>query len=86
MRSVLFDECKMKDTRFYNLTLKQFYLNNSDMENLELINTKLKEIDLSSCNITNLKANSTDIEGMIIESYQLLEIASLFGVKIKESI
>ena len=56
------------------------------MENLELINTKLKKIDLSSCNNTNLKANSTDIEGMIIESYQLLEIPSLFGVEIKESI
>lgn len=80
----LFKKSSLRELRLYCLKYTELFFEEDELENLEVIDTKLKDLDLSNCNISGIQAMSKDLEGLIIHSYQLLEIAPLFGIKIKE--
>ena len=74
----------LKEFRIYHIKYKDLFLESCNLEELEVIDTRLSSLDLSSCNISGMKAMIKDIEGLTISHIQLLEIAPLFGIKIKD--
>ena len=74
----------LKELRLYHLRYVKLFFESCDLENLEVIDTKLCNLDLSSCNLSGIQAMIKDLEGITISNYQLLEVAPLFGIQIKD--
>ena len=57
---------------------------NIDFTKAQIFNTRLKDIDLSTCIIQGLSTTLVDIKGAIINELQIMDLAYLLNIKIKD--
>ena len=84
MKYILVKNSSFIESSFIENKLKEVEFDNINFTGSEFNNTSLKDIDLSNSNINNLRINLYDLRGVIIDSYQSMELIGLLGVKIKE--
>ena len=77
------EESDFSESTFSRLDLTNLELNNVKLHSTEFIRTNLKDTDFSTCDITNILFDQTSLKGIVIDGFQAMNIASLFGVKIK---
>ena len=83
-KDVKFDSCNLDEVSFNELNWKKLSFSKCHMWGTEFYKTTLKDIDLSSCDISTLKLDINHIQGLIIDYYQSMVIASILGIKIKD--
>ena len=64
--------------------IKDIYFDECKLNRAEFINVNLKDVDLSSCDINGIIFDMKSLRGIIIDRFQCDNIATMFGVKIKE--
>ena len=64
--------------------LKENKFDNIDFTKAQIFNTRLKDIDLSTCIIQGLSTTLADIKGAIINELQIMDLAYLLNIKIKD--
>ena len=80
---------KLKDTTLINSYMQDSILKNVKFDNIDftkaqIFNTRLKDIDLSTCIIQGLSTTLVDIKGAIINELQIMDLAYLLNIKIKD--
>lgn len=81
--NVIFDGCSLIECNFYNIEPKNVFYESCDLTKAEFYNFKLYKIDLSSCNIFGLKFRHEDLFGVILDRFQLSDIAGSLGIEVK---
>ena len=67
-----------------SIILKNVKFDNIDFTKAQIFNTRLKDIDLSTCIIQGLSTTLVDIKGAIINELQIMDLAYLLNIKIKD--
>ena len=89
MSNTTFNNLKLKDTTLINSYMQDSILKNVKFDNIDftkaqIFNTRLKDIDLSTCIIQGLSTTLVDIKGAIINELQIMDLAYLLNIKIKD--
>ena len=71
------------ESRIMSCNLKNIIIDNVNFTHSEIINTPLKDIDLSNSNLSGINTDLNSIKGIIINSYQAMDLIGILGVKIK---
>ena len=89
MSNTTFNNLKLKDTTLINSYMQDSILKNVKFDNIDfteaqIFNTRLKDIDLSTCIIQGLSTTLVDIKGAIMNELQIMDLAYLLNIKIKD--
>lgn len=82
-RYVIYDECILEESDFYENDLKDIDFTNSQLTGINLSQTSLNKIDLSNTFFTHLTVGLTDLKGCIVNENQAVSLAGLLGLVIK---
>jgi len=74
-----------KESFFEESKFRAVSFSDCDLSLTEFFKTPLKDIDLSSDNINGIHIDSLGLQGAIISPAQAIQLASYFGLVIKEN-
>ena len=83
IENVLFENTNLKNSYFQETKMKKILFENSNLSQTQFFKTSLKNIDLSTCNIEGISVSLEDINGAVIEQFQVMDLIYLLGVKLK---
>lgn len=83
LKLVEFQSCNLKNSSLFENKLEDVIINDSDLSNSEIYNTKLKDMDLSTCKLDDVKANEDSLRGVTVDLAGMINIARVFGVRLK---
>ena len=69
----------------YSATLTDVSFAGCNIDRVQLTGTKLAGIDLSTCQFNQMALTLNDLRGCIVAPAQVVTLATIFGVVIKES-
>ena len=83
LEEIIFNECDLANTSFSECKIKHIYFEKSKLIQTQFFKTKLKGIDISTCEVHGLITSMEDIKGIIVNSFQAIELSKLMEIVIK---
>ena len=84
LRSVRFDRCSLRKSSFENSDLSGVIFRDCDLTQADLRGTKLKGTDFRGSTLEGVQVGMKELHGAIIDPAQLLQLARLFGVVVRD--
>jgi uncharacterized protein YjbI with pentapeptide repeats len=76
--------CDLQDSRLYNLTQKDWVLEECNLLDADWYKVSLANVDISTCDLSNIRMDVDSIKGSIISEQQAVSLANLLGVTVKK--
>lgn len=83
-KGVKFDKSSLAKADMSNMTLANFFLHETNIDQAQLSQTKLGGIDISSCEFNSLGASLEDLRRCIISPAQAITMATIFGLVVND--
>ncbi|MDQ8737833.1 pentapeptide repeat-containing protein [Paenibacillus sp. LHD-38] len=85
-KGVKFEKTSLAKADMSNMTLSNFYLRESNIDQAQFSQTKLGGIDISSCEFNSLGAAIEDLRRCIISPAQAITFATIFGLVVDDGL
>lgn len=83
LEEVVFNRCDLTNTSLSECKIKHVYFENSKLIRTQFFKTNLANVDISTCEIEGLVVRIEDMHGLIVNSFQAIELSKLIGIVIK---
>ena len=84
LKNVAFENCKLTDSEFFEVTWKHLFLTNNELDNSNWMRTKLADLDFTSNQFSKIAFSMEQLKGLKVDSYQAMIIAAGLGLQIVE--
>lgn len=79
-----FKECNLTESSFQSVTFKDInYFQNSNLNESDFADSHLRGVDLSTSDFDELLLDPNMVQGLVLNSYQVQQIAGLLGIILK---
>ena len=85
MKKVVISDSDFSDTTFIETLFNKIDLNEVNFTRAEFFKSSLKDIDLSNSKIEEVSFDLFSVKGMVIDKFQLVYLAGLLEVRLKEN-
>ena len=75
-----FHGCDLRETDFQNASLKRVVFRDCDLRNSRYPGASLSEIDLRGSQVAGMYADANELQGAIVDPFQVADIASMIGL------
>ncbi|MGJ0845781.1 hypothetical protein ACR77J_03735 [Tissierella praeacuta] len=84
----IISDCYVEEQRaekvIFESKFSKIGFSNIDMKRIQMVGVELKGMDLRTCNMEGIGVRIEDLNGAIVSNMQVIELAGLLGVVIKE--
>lgn len=84
----IISDCYIEEQRaekvIFESKFSKIGFSNIDMKRIQMVGVELKGMDLRTCNMEGIGVRIEDLNGAIVSNMQVIELAGLLGVVIKE--
>lgn len=83
LQNVSMEESNLEESIFQEVNHKNIIFKESNLSNSYFNKTQLDKVDFTSCEITGIDVDIESVRGVIVTSYQALDLTRLMGIVIR---